>query len=47
MEETVLTYWKVKNNVEMMNSMFTQIYELTAVLARLTICSLPRRCRLA
>ena len=47
MEETVLTYWKVKNNVEMMNSMFMQIYELTAVLARLTIRSMLRRCGLA
>ena len=47
MEETVLTYWKVKNNVEMMNSMFMQTCELKAVLARLTICSMLRRCGLA
>ena len=47
MEKTVLTYWKVKNNVEMMNSLFTQTNELKAVLARLTIYSMLSRCGLA
>ena len=44
MKETVLMYWKVKNNVEMMNSPFMQTYELKVVLARLTIRSMLRRC---
>ena len=43
----MLKYWKVKNDVEVMNSLFMQIHELKAVLARLTICSMLRRCGMA